>query len=458
MIMWYAEFTRKELVELCLGGGYDSRNVRVEKSGRVVVAPGSTTYHAYWREDPEKAPGIPTLIVTPDGEAQDFLTALNASPQAPSPFTALCRVLSMEEARVRFNEPLREVDEISLRATAILSMAEAILHSDGKFTLKTLGPAACRRTVAFAWGRAYATGAPASSFEPLVGRWLETYALMGHSEGSFAWVAATITSALQVLQCTLPREEWPPSNLGRGFSLINGVLDNDDREIDAAWSVLARELALNVSLREIAAASREDRGGYLQQALRMVAASKESSAALGCAFLATQVAPRSLEHLEILRAAGRPQLVLWYSFMATIQNPLAILSEYGGLGFRVLRDIKSIDQQFSNPSADISHQELKTISRVGMENIGRRAGHVGEVEVELAPLVSATFSLPSRPPRTETATKVERDSRAQVGLSDARRARIYDALNAIAKTIEEPSEEFVLTSPQASTRRAYRKK
>jgi hypothetical protein len=457
--MWHAELTRKELIELCLGG-YDPRRIRAETTGIVSTTPYGATFHAYWREDPAKVPSLPTLVITPDKEAQDFLTALNASPQAPTPFTALCRVLTREEAQRQFDEPTGQVEETLLRAAVILCMAEAILHSDGKFNIKSVGPAACRRTLSFAWARACATGLPRKGFEHLITRWLETYALMGHNSSSLKTVATTAKSAVEVLALTSFDHQISGFNSESRFAIVQAILSGSDKTISRAWQRLASETSLTVSLEEIHAASREERGGYLQQALRVHAGSSPgSSATVACAFLATQVAPGSLEHLEILRSAGTPELVFWYAFLAGIQHPLAILSSYGGLGFRVLRDAKQVDEHMSPPTADIAYQELWVIAKAGLDALGRRLAHVGEIEVELVPLVSATFSFPSRTARSEATERPDRETQSRNRLDDERRARIYDALNAIAKLIEEePPEELTLTSPQAPVRRSYRKK
>jgi hypothetical protein len=456
--MWHAELTRKEIVELCLGG-YDPRLMRIDRTDAILITSFSGNFDAYWMDNPATVPALPTMIITPDGEAQQFLVALSASPQAPIPFTALCRVLTREEARTQFNEPSEEFDETLLRATAVLCMAEAVLHSEGKFTLKTLGPAACRRTVAFAWARACATGARKNALDVLVRRWTETYALMGHSPSSLTSIGLTVNSVLGVLRALFFDRDGRSFHADGQLAIVQAIIAGNERAIAYAWQALARELSLSASLEEILAASREERGGFLQQALRLHATTKPgSSATVGCAFLATLVAPKSLEHLEILRSVNRPELVFWYALLASLQYPLPILTAYGSLGFRILRDIKRIDDPVSAPTADIAYQELQTISRLGLEALGKRLGHVGEIEVELVPLVSATFSFPSRTGRSEVQESPAREARSVNGLNDQTRARIYDALNSIAKLIEEPPEEFALASPQAPARRSYRKK
>jgi hypothetical protein len=148
-----------------------------------------------------------------------------------------------------------------------------------------------------------------------------------------------------------------------------------------------------VSLESLAAGTREERGTYLQQALRTASAGNLcDEVAAACAFLATQIAPGSLEHLEVLRGTGSAAVVLWYAMYAALQSPNEILSTQNGVGHRVLRDIAREEKRMSRPSADIAYSELKALERLGLESMARKFGHVGEVEVELVPFVTSSFS------------------------------------------------------------------
>ena len=63
-----------------------------------------------------------------------------------------------------------------------------------------------------------------------------------------------------------------------------------------------------------------------------------------------------------------------------------------GVGQRVLRELAAISDPVSRPSADIAFTELRVLERVGIETMALRFGHVGEVEVELVPGVTSSFT------------------------------------------------------------------
>jgi hypothetical protein len=453
--MWHAKLVRRELIELCLGG-YNSRLWPVRQSAKVDLSPGGNDFDAYWEDDPSIVAGLPILVVTPDGETESLLVALSASPQAPAPFTALCRVIARSDAVRYFGDPVITMNDDVLRAMAALSMTEAILHSDGKLNLKTVGPAVCRRTVSYAWARAASACVPPFFLNQLAGRWMDTYGLVGNAQSSYSSVEATVRAICDLLESVVSQDKTPV-NAQSPRRLVEAILAKDDYALTHAWNTLSSELALRVSVEEIALASREDRGGFLQQGLRQLDKNPSNvSAVVACAFLATQVAPRSLEHLEILRVTGRSELVLWYAFLATIQHPGPILAAQSGLGLRIFRDISKIEERISAPSSDVAYQELRTIAKIGIESVARRVGHSGEIEVELIPLVTASFMFPTRPPRNEAPEVVPVKPEIADPIGNEQREVIYAALNAIANAIE--PRQLSLISPQAPAKKSSRKK
>lgn len=148
---------------------------------------------------------------------------------------------------------------------------------------------------------------------------------------------------------------------------------------------------------ELAKLNREARGSYLQEALRYLEkSSDDENRVAACAFIATRVAPGSLEHLELLSTQRLPGLGLWYVLFASIQSPQQVLAIQNGLGHRVLRDVSAVESLTSRPSADIAFSELKAIERLGPEALSRKLGHANEIEVELVPFVTTSFTYPTK--------------------------------------------------------------
>ncbi|WP_457329253.1 hypothetical protein [Rhizobacter sp. P5_C2] len=394
--MWNTALTRKELVELVIG----ARKIDDLNISRVTsINPGvdQTLCYAYWQEQPISTLPLPNLLIVPGSTISALLVALNASPTAPSPITALCRILTREEASDLFQESLLDTKQDVSVPILALAIAEAVLLADGRLLPRLVTPAICKRTLSYAWGKALSIQLPARMMQELPQRWTETYAGLNTTAtpGSFQSVVSDLMGPLGIC-AHLAMGLKPPGTLGElAYSTFHG----NASEQQQIWQHLSTQLGDRWSLRDIAAATREERGLYLQSALKLMSQSgstQRDERVAVCAFLATQVAPGSLEHLELLKINGTPAMVLWYALFAALQTPNDIVAGIPGVGQRVLRELTAISDPVSRPTADIAFAEFRVLERAGIETMARRFGHVGEVEVELVPHVTSSFSLHGR--------------------------------------------------------------
>lgn len=390
--MWSAQVSRRDVFELFLGST-KAVDGRVREAAQVNVDAGNEVL-LVWDCDPAHRFVLPTLVIVADGDVQGVLSAIAAAPQAPSPMTALSRVLTREEAKQHFDSDALPINERVFPALAALVFVEAVLHGDGRLGLKQLTPLICKRTLSFAWGRSLAARVGAESFLELPGRWLEVYSLLNSPPASDAAQNAvdSIVGALSLLT-QIAHGLRPDTATGSlAFELLNGARDQQER----AWQRLATRLPRLVGIETLQSFTREERGSYLQEALRFLSSTGERSeqedVIVACAFLATRLAPGSLEHLEVLRGAKRPELLAWYALFAALQHPKEILSLFGGLGFRLSRDILRTEEKLAPPVADISYAELRMLARGGLESMTGRLGHASELQVELIPYVSTSFT------------------------------------------------------------------
>lgn len=405
--MWHARLSRREFTELCLGA-QKSFDGRLERASGVVIDGGDMEVNCYWERETDAAQSLPNLVVVPDEDLGDILLGINASPQAPSPLTSMCRVLTKSEARQQFNLGSLDLTIDMLPATAALAMAEATLHSEGRIGLRQVSMSMCKRTLSYAWGRALARRAPPECLGQLPSRWVETYNLI-NPEVSHAALSRTVSATVGALSVAtqLSSGARPGSN---GGAMAHALLSKDRRAKDLAWRDLVRFPHTPPSLEQFATATREERGTFLQQALRESQSLKEGdphyteATSAACAFIATQVAPGSLEHFELLRATAKPDALLWYVLYATLQGSHSIMSAEQSLGLRLLRDVEQMEDQVARPTADIAFAELKALERVGIVGIARKLGHVGEVKVELVPYVTSSFTYGARSARGRDVT------------------------------------------------------
>jgi hypothetical protein len=394
--MWNTALTRKELVELVIG----ARKIDELKLSRVTgITPGGdqNLFYAYWQEQPIAALPLPNLLVAPANSIADLLVALNALPTAPAPITALCRILTKEDASDLFQESLLGTKQDVSVAVLALAIAEAVLLADGRLVPRQATPAICKRTLSYAWGKGLSMQLSPRMMRELPSRWAETYASLNVTvaHSSFQSVVSDLMGPLGIC-AHLARDLKPPGILGE---LAYSTFHRDASQQQQIWQRLSTQLEEEWSLRDIAAAPREERGLFLQSALRLMpqsASIQRDERAAVCAFLATQVAPGSLEHMELLKIGGTSAMVLWYALFAALQAPIEIVTGLPGVGQRVIRELTAFSDPISRPTADLAFAELRILERVGIETMARRFGHLGEIEVELVPGVTSSFSLPGR--------------------------------------------------------------
>lgn len=392
--MWTASLSRREFLEVFASGTSDAviersrrldlKAVLKEETGGVTVA---------WGQQPLNQMSFPNLAIVREGEISDLLAALNANPSAVSPFSAFCRLVPFEAARAFLDAPRGDshlVTSVVIDAVAMLSLVEVQLHSEGIMKLRQASPAACRRTLSYVWARALSAGTPESQLPSLPDKWLEIYEVVnGGALGDL--VPSVSKHALAVLRvaASVFHEKQSTSVVQK---LTEGLVRSDRVELDRAWRDISAKVGIDVSLEGISKAPREERGSLLQKSLQdhgLGVSKEDRDAARG--FLATQVAPNSLDHIDILLTRSGPGAAFWYVFFATLQSPLALLSAFGGIGRRLSRDIHDVESFDMPPKADIGFEEIKVFSRFGMDELGRKIGHSNQIEVELLPLVTAAF-------------------------------------------------------------------
>lgn len=451
--MWSALFNRREFFELYLGSTKLIAN-RVKEKSQVDVdsAEGITLI---WEHNPVENFALPSLVIVGDGDVLGLLSAVVAAPQAPSPITALTRVISGREAQQHFDSDFLPLNEGVFPAFAALIFIESVIHGDGRLGVKQLTPLICKRTLTYAWGKGIGARVAAESFLDLPERWLDVYSLLNARQAAdtaHRTIDSVIGSLSLLSQLAIGMRPESPAG-GLAFELLTGGRESQE----LAWKRLAECLPRPVAIERLQLLTREERGTYLQEALKTLtsvqARTEGEDIAAACAFLATRLAPGSLEHLDVLKDAGRPELLAWYAMYAALQHPKEIMSLNGGLGFRVLRDLRRVDEKLSAPSADISHSELKIIARAGLEAMAAKIGHASELQVELVPYVvtSFTFQLKNRPRWGEGQQSLDMDSVDTHISPRARLAKFAAELANIARDFPDYSDD------SAAVRKSRRK-
>lgn len=450
--MWSTQVNRREFFELYLGSTklVESR----VRAASLVNVNDVSDLSLFWDSNPHELFSLPSLVIVGDGDVLSLLSTVVAAPQAPTPITALSRVISCAEAKQHFDSNVLPLNDRVFPAFAALIFIEAVLHGDGKLGLRQLTPLICKRTLAYAWGKAMGSRVSAKSLSELPERWLEVYSLLNKpqvADTAHRAVEAVVGGLSLLTQLMIGIKPDEPSGT-LAFELLNGDKSGQER----AWQRLSVHLSRPIGIEALQSLTREERGSYLQDALRTLTSignrAEYVEMAAACAFLATRLAPGSLEHLEILKSTARPELLAWYALFAALQHPKEILSLHGGLGFRLLRDLIQVEEKLAPPAADISYTELKIIARAGLESMAARIGHASELQVELIPYVatSFTFQLRNRSRSGEEQQSLDMGA-TELPLSPrARVARLAAELEQLAKELPDDLDRY---SPAKKLRR-----
>ncbi|MER8374784.1 hypothetical protein [Mesorhizobium sp. M1406] len=388
--MWMASLGKREFLETIAGGpSVETITAASEFSSKRTLHASQGRIAILWRDKPEDHHSFPILTVVEKSQIRDLLAALNASPKALWPFTAFCRIMDYGQAEAYLNRVASSRSEALVDAVGLLSLVEVQLLSEGQIKARQVSPAAAKRTLSFVWGRGVASGLSLMELEELTSRWLEAYSLCNSLKASES-NTPSVQYVLPVLTtvCGLIENELPFSPIER---LIAAIINSDRQAKDSAWREASDDFAMDISLQSIESASREERGAYLQRMFRGEHRLGISQQGAAQGFLATQVAPGSLEHLDIVLSQGGPEAAFWYVLFAALQKPHAILNAFGGLGRRIARDLRDYETLDQSPRADIGLDELRLLVRANADGLVSKVGHSNEIEIELLPGISATF-------------------------------------------------------------------
>lgn len=395
--MWHANVTRRQLLELFLAGEIPKPS---EVHDFAMAMEGEqSSFDVFWIKKPAGGLGaLPTLIVVDDRALQEAIAMLSSSSQVPSPLTAFCRFVPRSLVPSLKSSVGSVRPEIALALTGV-SLAEAVIYSGGSIRLSDVSPAACKRTLAFVYGRAL-TQLPVDALPLVVSRWLDTQSILGVSPPIFERVSKALTPVLNLAARVFLG--FPPDDV---VSAVASEIIEFGEPSEEMWAEMSGERAHIPSLKFFAEATREERSSAFQDVLRSLyskpAVQISEEAVAACALAGTRISPGTLDHLNLLVQYSDVRLPLWYAFFASLQRQGSALRANSGAGLRVMRDMSRQAALGEAPVADISSEELKFAFRANLEHLSRKLGHANEILVELFPGLEASFRFGSKGDRKE---------------------------------------------------------
>ena len=399
--MWYIDRSREQLMELFHSGnliddtyieGQIWKEEYIDRSGFVRLV---------WPKPPLDS-DLPSLILIPKEEIQEFFAWVNTYLPGWRPISSLIRIMSSEvrhqiDGSWSISRPLRGFENGALG----LVLSEALTHTgagNSRMDGLMVSTSACMATCSFSIGRWIGLG---RKFTSGIGQnWF--YARKILDQSTLGFEPQTVLAPWSVLSEIggsggdgLNRRSVPSAVLKMCEKIhATGLIDNGSlATITKGWPDLRGAF-------QQMEGPWERRVVILEQALRATMQKRKSlpdSIVFGCGLLASRVAPGTLDHASLLlpylpHAKG---LLLWYGLCAGLVQGSRLMDFSENLGRRVLRDMLAEESVFARPRCDISLEELKVLSVATSSISNLRTSVSGRLSIEISPCVTTSVRWPS---------------------------------------------------------------
>jgi hypothetical protein len=396
--MWFQSASRKQLAELLERPGI-SANL-FDGSEVLPEAPlQNDEFVLIWPERPgnqNRQP--PTALIVPDTQRHDLLAWTASFKSSYRPFTAFVRVINFRTCRALIDRS-RTPFAVRGAAAAVGAILGEALASAGQSSDLTLNE--CARTYAYAMGRAYALGL-SELLEEVTLAW-QTFASITNAPTDRRremerqrrpWLALA-----EATEETTP-SPWHRSVAGSSNDINSIRLLKDLYATGAAseqslhrfqqrWPGFESLLPMLRESREIRVQAFQRFAQDLPEIAKAQGDAEEMALVLG--YLASRLAPGSLEYFRLLRQleVHLPGLLVWYGICAALQNE-DFVGNAGSLGRRLYRDLIALPSFPEAPRADISVWDLEVFGRSEANPLSFLGG--APFRVELVPDVVCVAS------------------------------------------------------------------
>jgi hypothetical protein len=401
--MWIARATRKEFIEVIQSGRSPASAEARELDSLDLTRLSSDELQLVWRERPNERASFPALVVVQREHQRDFLAWALTYLASYRPFTSFCRVVDATTASTALGRSgfptLGRLQDACLG----LIFGEVATYLNGMVELRQFTVNACASTFSYVMARAMALKIlPAAE-----------YLLTA------AWPAVRVATRQPrlTLDTTGILEPWHAlvaiaergGEFGSSGLAPTGLIADACMELYTTgsisgrhWKLFAPELSRLGDAQDEMRGPREERVMAFERAVASLTAShfrENNAGAFLCGYLASQIAPGTLEHAQLLsrHLATFPTALLWYGLCAGLNEKASLESYASGLGRRVLRDLLASDQALDRPRCDIAVSELEILlGNADNLVIDLRQANPGHLVVEVAPCVTTVVRWPSR--------------------------------------------------------------
>ncbi|MGK3995651.1 hypothetical protein [Sorangium sp. So ce1024] len=313
---------------------------------------------AIWGRDPVDRPELPDVLVTADGQERDWIAWLTTFAPTLRPFTAFCRVMGKTSFERHLNSfGLPDLGRFE-NACVGLVLGEVLSSEDALARLREpLTASACASVLSFAIARELAVYRyPVHDEADLPARWSLVRRLTRQRErGLDTRQIVAVGDVLRALLRGHINTNIDPLLLQACEELaLRGELVASARAISPAFERAVHEMT----------GTREERVAVFERAVSQPVVGVDAQlGAFSIGYLASRINPGTLAHASLLLGALRhyPSAMLWYGFCAGLSEESSVVSELGGVGRRVLRDLTASDEFIGRPRTDVSAAELEIL-------------------------------------------------------------------------------------------------
>lgn len=348
-----------------------------------------------WADAPVDRFELPNAVVVASTSVAPFCAWVSTYLRQMRPFSAQCRILTPETARLASLADSRDRGERTGPIEIGLILAEAAAYAAGRPEPSRLSFVALTRTLSYALAEcAVRYPADPSNLGFLHDQTWKSWALLRDSlnQPPLSLAPAAIG---QVWEAANDSSRTDRPDADSGLQAIRYALRElrDTGRIPAPfWNHLGMPSRFGDMIDEVAGAPRESRVRALEGALPDLVVGPDESRRLRAftlGYMASRIQPGTLEHFHVLNpAAGRlRESFLWYGACAGA-SPEASVNAFGnGLGLLVKRELSRRVAWLDRPMCDIGLPELLALSAPEVAKPVFRTLVPGLLRVEVFPLV-----------------------------------------------------------------------
>ena len=399
--MWFIDRNREQLVDF-----FHSRNAVNDNCIEGDILGQRNVLHSgvvrlIWNSPP-LANDLPSLVLLPKEDAQEFFAWANTYLPGWRPISSLIRIMS--------NEVGREIDLNASDSPPVLGfesgalglvVGEALTHTaagNRRIDGPNISIAAYMATCSFAIGRSIGLR---RKFTRSIGqRWFRArkivdqptvaldpntvfapWAVLSHIAGNRiendgrCSVPTTVFRMCERIHKTGVIDNSLLNTISKGWPDIRGAFQQMEGPWEMRVKILERALIATMQKRKTV----------------------PDAVAFLCGLLASRVAPGTVDHASLLvpylqQSKG---LLLWYGLCAGLVQGSNVLELPENLSRRILRDMLAEESVFSKPRCDISLEELQVLSVAPAAISKLQNGVSGQLTIEILPCVTTVVRWPT---------------------------------------------------------------